>query len=182
MIASAVRRSGVSSVRSPTTASISCRSAVASKRVWIRARRSRDRRNTRGASSRYIAFSVGGRKAERERGGDDRAGRRAADQVETVGKPHRRALMRGEQRLDPLEKGDRDHPAHAAAIEGEDCLAGFGAGAHWSNHPGRSRSGSIPHVTIEAQYHRPLRAPAGSGDRELSPPVRRPESLPARPG
>ncbi len=60
--------------------------------------------------------------AERERAGDDRAGRRAADKLEMVAQSDRPAVMLREQRLDALEKRDRDRPTHAAAVERQHAL------------------------------------------------------------
>ena len=91
-----------------------------------------------------------GVEAERDRAGDQRAGRGAADEVEPVGEQERRgelrlggrevlvgdagallggdvvgqqlALVLGEDRLDALQERDRDRAAHAAAVERQDPL------------------------------------------------------------
>ena len=63
-----------------------------------------------------------GAKAQRDRAGDDRAGRGAADEVEVVAEPDRPAVMLRQQGFDAFEKSDRDRPAHAAAVEREHPL------------------------------------------------------------
>ena len=60
--------------------------------------------------------------AERERARDDRAGGRAADQIEMVAEPDLLPGLRAQDRFDPLQERDRDDAAHAAAVERQDAF------------------------------------------------------------
>src|SRR6185312_13747117 len=65
---------------------------------------------------------LSGAEAKRQRAGDDRAGRRAADQIEMIAEPDVLAEVLGEDLLHALQKCDRDRPAHAAAVERQHAL------------------------------------------------------------
>ena len=67
----------------------------------------------RGIELAHLAGPV----AERQRAGDDRAGRGAADQVEMIAEPDLLAVVLGEDLLHALQERDRDRAAHAAAVE-----------------------------------------------------------------
>ena len=61
-------------------------------------------------------------KPERERAGDQGAGRGAADEVEPVAQPDLAGQAFRKNGLDALQKRDRDRAAHAAAVEGENSF------------------------------------------------------------
>ena len=62
-------------------------------------------------------FHFGRAVSERQRAGDDRARRGAADEVEIIAQQNVFAIALAEQRFDAFEKCHRQRAAHAAAVE-----------------------------------------------------------------
>jgi hypothetical protein len=62
------------------------------------------------------------RNPKRQRAGDQRAGRGAADEVEPVAEPNLLAETFRENVLDALQERDRDRAPHRAAVEREDAF------------------------------------------------------------
>jgi hypothetical protein len=60
--------------------------------------------------------------AERKRARDNGAGRRSADEIEPIAEPRRPAFDLVDERLQPLQKSDRDRAADAAAVERKHAL------------------------------------------------------------
>src|SRR6185312_7201927 len=69
---------------------------------------------------------IGNVAAKGQGAGDDGAGRCAADEIEIIAEPECLAMPGPENRLDALEKRDRQRAAHPAAIQRKNAL---GAGA-----------------------------------------------------